>query len=278
MDWGRAKNLIIFFLCLLNVAMFALIYTNNRAYRLTQSRERSITAVLAANDIISYVDIIKTFFPMRQIEMSPPEYDAELLPSIFMRVPENAARSTERNRIIYRNESETLVIDGPAVTYRRYGGGDGGVNLEEAERLCAALLKNLKKIGGAFAADGRVPIETEDGWLFSYRGTYRGYVVNSNSVEITVGADGITRVDFTYYKPVSFVGVRRDICSADEALLTAMRGIKKIRGDKAETLFITGMDVVYHKNLATRATPYYRVFVSGFDAPFLINAYENTIL
>jgi len=278
MDWGKVKKTIIFFLCLLNVSLFGLIYMNNRAYRLTQSRERLIASVLLKNNIICYSEIIKNFSPMRQIEMQPPEYDEDVLLSIFMSAPESAVRSMERSRVIFRNEfEESLIIDGPGVIYKNRGAAGASVTPEEAERLGAELIKKMKKLGGNFIADGP-PTETEDGWLFQYWDNYKGYLINSNSINILINGNGIASVEFTYYKPVSFIGVRREVCSPDEALLTVMHGIRGLYGDYAEPKFILKMDFVYHNNLSTKATPYYRVYVSGLDSPFLINAYENTIL
>ena len=279
MDWEKVKKLIIFFLCLLNISLTGLIYYNNRAYRLTLNHERNIMSVLQQNNIIFYSELIRNFSPMRQIEMQLPEYDHELLLSLFMNDLNSVRQSMERNRIIYRNETETLIIDDSEIIYRnRNGGGVTDISHEEAERTAKDFVQKIRRLGGSFVADTAVPIETEEGLLFQYREMYRGFIINSNYINITINSKGITRVEFSYFKPVAFVGVRRDICSADEALLTVMYGIRNIFGEYTEPKFITRMDIVYHNNLSTRASPYYRIFISGFLEPFLINAYENTLL
>ena len=279
MDWEKAKKLTIFFLCLLNIALFGLIYNNNRAYRLSSSQEQLITSVLQRNNIICYVEVLKNFTPMRQIEMQKSEYDHDLVLDIFVQDKESLRQSMERNRVIYRNENETLTIDDAEISYRnRNDGGTSNITVEEAERIGREFLRSLSKLGGSFVADGNLPAETEEGYLFQFRESYRGYIINSNYAEITVNENGVARVEFMYYKPVFFVGVRREICSADEALLTVMHGIKDSEENGSEPRFITKMDIVYHDNLSFWATPYYRVFVSGFDKPFLINAYENSML
>ena len=280
MDWEKTKRLIVISLCLLNIFLFIFIYNNNNTYRLTTNQEMAITSMLRSNNVICYVDILSNYSPMRQIEMQQAEYDDDALPGIFMRSPETAVRSTERNRVIYRNETETLIIEGPDVIYRNRGAGElAPLSSESNESLCRELIQKIKKTGGNFTAENQTPIETDDGLLFQYRDNFKGYTVNSNYVDIYITEHGIAWVEMKYHKPVSFVGMRRDICSADEALMSVLDSLRLIFGDKMEEpRFITKMDIVYHNNLPTRATPYYRIFVSGFTQPFLVNAYENSVL
>jgi len=216
---------------------------------------------------------------MRYIEMHPAEYDDTVLPDIFMLAPETAVRSVERDRVIYRNDAETLSIDGTEIIYRNRNAGERLASGETGEQICRELIQKINKTGCSFAYEGVTPVVTEDGLLFQFRDNFRGFTINSNYVDIYVKEDGIAWIEMMYYKPVSFVGMRREICSADEALMTVMHNIQATEGGRpAETRFITRMDIVYHNNLQARASPYYRIFVSGYGQPFLINAYENTVL
>ena len=281
MDWNKAKNLILLFLCLLNAALFALIFNNNRAYRLTAAQEQAIRAVLAQNNIIVTGDILRNFSPMRQIEMQAPGFDHDDLIGIFFDNADGLTRSVERDRIRYRNDTETLIIDGSNITYRNRNGGDGTLpSIQEAERLSNQLMQRIRRLGGNFVLDGAVsqPVESEDGLLFRFRGRYRGVLIHSNAVDITVNGNGITRVEFSYLRPVSFVGVRREITSADEALLTVMHSIRNMFGEHREPMYIEKIDLVYYSVLSTNAVPYYRVFIYGLLQPFLVNAYLNSIL
>jgi len=279
LDWVKVKKQILFFLALLNVSLFVLIYVNNRAYSLPQGRQQLITSLLRENNITCYVDILANFSPMRQIEMQPPDYDAGAFVKLLVSDPESIVKSVERNKNIYKNDRETLIIDDTEVSYRnRSGVAEIIISSEDAEIISTELLKKINGLGGNFTADRLNPIETEYGWLFQYKDRYRGYIINSNSLEITVNGNGIASVSYRYLKPAAFIGARREICSADEALLTVMREIKNIYGENMEPKLITRMEIVYHNNFSARATPYYRVHISGRETPFLINAYENTIL
>jgi hypothetical protein len=253
---------------------------------MTSDAVRNITDVLAMNSITLTAKLNRDFSDKSRLETLPFEYDNEQLRNTFMHNPAGSKLSIENNRHIYRNDWESLSINinNGYVAYRNRDITQGIPKLEYAESLCRDFLKKINAIYPDFVSDmpRGLPYETEEGLVFEYRQAYKGYIVNSNFLIITVGENGINRVEFIYARVSGFSREMKSICAPDEALITCMYEIQNIYGNRPVT--IEQMDLVYHqpeavgvKNTPAYATPFYRVFILESVEPILVNAFTNTV-
>lgn len=286
MDSEKAKNITITFLCLLNAVLLLcnILFTDNNRYYMTAEQTSNIIEVLAQNDISLEGKINRSFAPKSRLELYPFEYDNEQLKNMFMQDPSRAKLSIENNRQIYRTDWETLAlnINNGYVVYRNRDIMPGVPDSDYATNLCREFLKKINFLYSDFVSDmpKDTPYQTDEGLVFEFRQTYKGNIINSNFVIITVGENGISRVEFMYARISGFSRDVKNICSADEALFTCLYEIKNIYGEKK--IFIDQIDLVYHqlennKNSPPYATPFYRFYISESIEPILVNAYTNTV-
>jgi hypothetical protein len=288
MDVGYAKNITIFFLFFLNAVLFVcnILFADNNKYYMTNDQLSNITELLEVNNIAFTGKPLRSFSPKGRIEMRQFDYNNEELLEIFMTTPDDAKLSIENNRQIYRTDWESTSINANTgyVLYRNRDVTAGVPDGSYAKKQSAALLKKIRAAYPEFIADMPYgePYESEEGLVFEYRPTYRGYIISSNYLIITVGENGISRAEFIYAGANGFVNEQRSICSPDEVLLTCMHEIKNTYG--GASVSIDKMDLVYHRlentgirSSAVYAAPFYRVYISAETAPLLINAYTNTI-
>jgi len=287
MDTEKAKNITIVFLVLLNAVLLIcnILFTDTNKYSMTAEAAKNITEALSMNNISLTGKLIRDFEPKRRLEMQAFEYDNEQLKNIFMNNPDDAKLSIENNRHIFRTDWESLSINITSgyIVYRNRDIAQGQPDIEYAAKLCREFVKKINAIYPGFVSDNgqNGPYQTEEGLAFEYRQTYKGSIVNSNYLIITVGENGISRAEFMY---AEIAGQNRELTSIyapDEALLTCMHEIKNIFGDKAVT--ITQMDLVYHqlentKNAPANAVPVYRFRLLESTEAILVNAYTNTVL
>lgn len=286
MDSDKARNITIAFLCLLNAVLLIcnILFTDNNRYYMTTEQTNNITEVLAQNNISLTGKINRNFSPKSRLEMHPFEYDNEQLKNTFMQDPSGAKLSIENNRQIYRTDWETLAINinNGYVIYRNRDITPGVPESDYATNLCREFLKKINLIYSDFISDmsNDVPYQTDEGLVFEFRQTHKGNIINSNYVIITVGENGISRVEFMCAQVLGFSRDLKSICSADEALFTCMYEIKSIYGERK--ISIDQIDLVYHqlettKNSTPYATPFYRFYISESIEPILVNAYTNTV-
>lgn len=288
MDSTKAKNIVITFLCLLNAVLLILniMYTDNYRYKMTNEQVKNISEALKLNNISLYGKLNRSFSPKSRLEMHPYEYDDELLKGIFMLNPDNAKLSIENNRQVYRTDWEALWVNVNTgyVAYRNRDITPGTPDFDYASGLCRDLIKKINALYSNFISDmpDDTPYQTDEGLVFEFRQTYKGYIINSNFILVTVGENGISRVEFMCARISGFSREKKSIYAEDQALLTCMYEIKNIYGDKAVS--INQIDLVYHqqesngtKNSPIYTTPFYRVYISESIEPILVNAYTNTV-
>ncbi|MDR1687021.1 MAG: hypothetical protein LBS21_00210 [Clostridiales bacterium] len=288
MDVSYAKKITIIFLFFLNAVLFVcnILFADNNKYYMTNDQFTNITELLEVNNISFTGKAMRSFAPKGRIEMKPFNYNNEELLEIFMTTPDDAKLSIENNRQIYRTDWESISINANTgyVLYRNRDVTAGVPDGTYAKNQSAALLKKIRASYPDFISDmpyGQ-PYESEEGLVFEYRPTYRGYIISSSYLIITVGENGISRAEFIYAQADGFVNEQRSICSPDEVLLTCMHEIKNTYAGAGVS--IDKMDLVYHRlentgirSAAIYAAPFYRVYISADTAPLLINAYTNTI-
>ncbi len=244
---------------------------------LSKEKERASINVLSANKISLYTDLVKSFAPKAHIQMTKYNYDLEALSKLFFKSTEPAEVTEEFNKTILRAGSEMISLQYGYVFYQNEN-GTGNVNLkkEEVTALCESYIKGAGSEFNGFVLDRYAPME--DGYYVGYRDNFKNFLIYSNYFEFYVTEKGIVQAELSYSVPVGFSGRKREICSADEALLTFMQSNRF----NSKEVFINKMDIVYYQeenpleeDLTINAVPCYRIYVENFNEPFLINAYLN---
>jgi len=287
MDTEKAKNITLACLVFLNAVLLVcnMLFTDINRYRMTTDTLKDITEVLLNNGISVNAALNRDFSPKARLEMQASVYDNEQLKNIFMQDATGSQLNIENNRHIYRNDTESLSINltNAYVVYRNRDIPPDIPDAQYAAALCRELLKKVTKIYPGFVSDmpQNIPYQTDEGLIFEYRQTYKGYIVNSNYLIITVNSGGVSRVEFMYARVLGLYSGARSICSPDEAFLTCMYEIKNIYGERP--VAIERVDLVYHqfetadaKEGFIYAEPFYRIYISESIEPVLINAYTNT--
>jgi len=278
MEWEKAKNYILLFFVLLNLALGGLLFMESRRYSMTPEREQAIMTILNQNNITMDTALLRRFAPMRAMSIYGFYYDTDELVSIFFG---NAAvqRTTNFRGYVVTRRPAVLEISNGFVTYNnpRGRGEISELTQAEAQRVADIFIR-------ANWPDFRLDIVySGDDWLLlSYRQVYRGHKIHSNFIEILVTEEGIVRVEMQYGRVHGWESPdQQPIVSPDEALLTF---VQRIRGHaQIAPITITHMDLVYFLEEGStepyvlhRAVPFYRVFVAGEGSdPFLINAFTN---
>jgi len=295
MQWERAKTYLIIFFIILNIGLFGLILFEERRYTMTQEQERTIRAVLAANNINVYTTL-RRFPPMQPLEVSGFYYDIEQLLAIFFENPEQVPRDPfgdERpddmlHYIFVHNNKRLEISNGFISFYNPYGmenpnnpalsNDNGTLNRDVARSMTNAFIQTYFR---NFVEDQVFEIGSE--LRISYRQEYRGRIVQSNFIEFSISNTGITHIDMRFGRVMGHSGTTRMLYAPDEVLLTFMQRVSAIAVDTP--FFISHMDLVYYQEYTSNlpdtsslAFPFYRIFIQGNDMPFMINAFYNTIL
>ena len=292
MEWERAKSYILIFFLLLNIALGALLFAENRRYTMTGDQERLIRTVLAQNNITIYRIPIRQFPPMRPIEVTGFSYDHEALLQIFFTNPQ-AVEHIETNRLghyIYQYGDSRLQISDGFVEYRNPDGFGqmrhhilftqlpSEITYDSARRITDTFIYNHFP---DFVPDGS--FDDGDNIRIIYRQKYRGVLVHSNTIELLVTPVGIQQIEMQFGEILGYAGSPLMIFSPDEALFAFTQRVRHITQNAP--MDITRMDLVYFQEYISdqpgpyQAIPFYRVFTRcNGDQPFLINAFTNGVI
>lgn len=283
MDWSKAKNIIIIFLIVINsMLMFVFVYSNDNN-SLTSEREKAIIKLLNKEDIQLQSEIPKNSTPMPMVSLTYKENDIEELKHIFFGTAEDVKRSVEANSTILKKDNRMLTIENSMITYINEGNKDTIKNFDEtsAKAIVEQFIKNdLKSKYSKYKFHSTSILN--NGYSFKYYETYNGYALYSNYMKFDVTNKGIESIQIDKYEPVGILGIDRDICSADEALLTF---IYKMREKKHnESIIIDKIELGYKleeklkKSTKGRAIPCYRISIKNNNKIYYINAYTNILI
>ena len=284
MEWERAKTYILLFFVLLNLILGGLLLAENRRYTLTPEREQEIVAIMYRNNITMDARLLRRFPPMRAMYVGGFYYNRDQLVEIFFGETDVARVFGPRGYIITSDNGQ-LVLDHGWISYDNPSGHGSredwmqSLNQTQAQRLT-----------DAFVSDHWSDFELDDivvgyDWLrLSYRQVYRGYMIHTNFIEVTVTVRGIVRVEMQFGQVIETQRERQPIAAPDEVLLTF---VQRIRDHVQDTpMVVTHMDLVFFQEEGSsnpegryRLEPFYRIFIDGDEGdPFLINAFTNKII
>ncbi|MCL2361219.1 MAG: hypothetical protein FWC73_05350 [Defluviitaleaceae bacterium] len=284
MEWERAKTYILLFFVLLNLILGSLLLMERRRYTLSPQREQEIALIMERNNISMEASLMRRFPPMRVMWVGGFHYDRNQLVEIFFQDTE-LTRVFGPNGYVVTSDNGKLLLDQGFISYDNpmgHGGRDDWLpSLEQAQ---------AQDLTDAFVSTHWPDFELDDvvigsNWLrLSYRQVYRGYMVHTNFIEITVTTRGIIRVEMQFGHVLTVERERQPITAPDEVLLTF---IQRMRGHALDTpIVVTHMDLVYFQDEGSpdpegryRLEPYFRIFIDGDEGdPFLINAFTNEII
>ncbi|MCL2372104.1 MAG: hypothetical protein FWC78_01710 [Defluviitaleaceae bacterium] len=287
MEWDKAKNIVLIFFILLNIGLGVLLFFEHNRYTIGGEQERIIRAVLGQNNISMYTSPVRRFPPMRPLNVSGFYYDIDQIKEIFFADPASVIKVEDYHRYHFTGEDSRLIISNGFIffdTHRQYGLNDSGRNISSisvqiAQDITRQFVNDKLDdfiLDSVFQEEGEVRVV--------FRQMYRGQVVHSNFVEFFVTEYGIRQVEMQFGTILGHGGTSFMIFSPDEVLLTFAQ--------RADVFFHGEPQVIIHMDLAYLpeymisdqygtiypAVPFYRIFVIGFERPFLINARTNDIL
>jgi len=293
MEWERAKNYLIVFFLLLNIALGFLLFTENRRYTMAGEQERLIRRVLSQNNISIYWMPMRHFPPMRPLNVTGYYYDVEALLHIFFPNPEDVERQERFGRQVFLyNDSWMEIING-FVSFETPNGfrqdyDDAAIDAVYQE-LTDGNVTRLTDIFinshfPDFVPDSIVQLYNSEnirvGVRIIYRQEYRGMLIHSNFIEFLVTSVGIQEIEMEFGQVLGHTGSPRVIFSPYEALLAFTQRVSHITQDRP--MFIEHMDLVYFLEYFSdqpgpyHAVPFYRIFTRcEGERPFLINAFTN---
>jgi len=279
-EWEKAKSILLVLFILINVVLFGLTLAENRRYTLTAEREALVRSVLARHDITVETDITRRFAPMRSLRISGYYYNHDELVGIFFDDPTRVLHTQTAFSDEFTKDEAELFIAGGFITYinaARMYSGENNITREQARVIGDAFISEHFP---DFIYDEYFRPHSDAGQLLVYHQFYRGHRVYSNFIELLVTPKGITEADMQFGRIHGWDGPERVIFAPDEVLLTFLQRVDTLR----MPVTITNMDIVYflefiyasdERDSLHRAIPFYRIFIEGFEMPFLINAYTN---
>lgn len=276
MEWEKAKKFVIILLVCLNVVLAMLYQNQQKEHTMSASQEKAVFEVLSKNGITMYTDLITEYAPMRRLVCKKVLYTKERLEQIFFEGKKTVVIPSD-GRILYRGDDNILTMQGSkGEMFYDVSVGKEHLTKEQATDQAEVYMKQLQKAFQSFVLYGTQ--EQENGYCVKFYQKYDGQYIFSNYIFVYVSKDGIYRTEFCYHPIESYVGERKDIFYADEALLTFMRKWQEINPKQNAT--IQRMDLGYmaieqngSADGSSYAVPCYMISVMEYPQPFLINAY-----
>ena len=286
MDWNRVKSIFIYILIAINIGLFALNYKEGQKYTLTSEQERAVYELLSNNNIGIYTDLIKKFNPMRQLAVTTPVFDNDSIRGTFFDQDEEIRITVDFDQTVFKSESKTVTLYGNILVFDCPNGTGKLENFtkKEAAEYAESFNDNL-----TFDSKNNIKLEKvseyEKGYMVYFNELYGKNSVFCSSREVYVTENGIISMRAEFYNIEGYIGEKRQICSCDEALLTVLYAIKNSNNEMPTGAYIEKIELGYDLQVQSdisqvntlKLVPCYRVFISGFEKPFIIDAYTNTL-
>ena len=286
MDWEKIKKIFIYILVLVNIGLFTTNYKNTQKYTMTAEEEKAVFKLLSDNNIGVYTNLIKNSPPMRQAAVTVPVFTTEEIRSMFFSPDEEVKITVDFDSVEFKGNEKDVTVTGNSIHFVSEN-GTGNITeigrkkaFDEAEKF----IESLRITEGRETVPETVRNEN-DGYRVYFSESFGGEKIFCSFAEVYVTEKGVKEADFTFYDAEGYVGEKKQICSSDEALLTVMYEIKSI-SDMPKGTYIEkierGYDFGNENDIADisviKLVPCYRIYVSSFNEPFIVNAYTNTIM
>lgn len=286
MDWEKIKKIFIYILVLVNIGLLTVNYKNTRKYTMTSDEEKAVFKLLSDNNIGVYTNLIKNSPPMRQAAVTVPAFTNEEIRNVFFSSDEEMKITVDFDSVEFKSSEKEVTVSGNSIHFvSQNGTGEiNGIGRKKAFDMAEDFIESLDITKGRTIEAETVRSEN-DGYRVYFSESFGGEKIFCSFVEVYVTEKGVEEADFTFYDTEGYIGEKRQICSSDEALLTVMYEIKSI-SDLPSGTYIEkierGYDFGGENDIADvsviKLVPCYRVYVSSFNEPFIVNAYTNTIM
>jgi regulatory protein YycI of two-component signal transduction system YycFG len=272
MDWNKAKNLTILFLCMLNIFLGSILFANATNYVLSQSSQDLIVSLLSKNNITLYTNMIKDYKPMKNILLKPYLFDDTELTKLFF-VDTSFESVSTKDGMFYNNDFSQLYVANNYFVYESIIDID---TLDIFQNSDNEFINYFSTIIPNLFLD-RI-FDDSDGFILKYRQKYNNHIIESNYLNIYVYNDGILKVESNYSEPIFFDDVTQEISSPDQSLFVLMQYLRSQYEDK--DIFVNRIDIVYFdaSDDFTLASPHYRFYTSVSNTAILIDAYNSVLV
>jgi len=286
MNSERIKKIFIYMLIAINVCLFYLNYQNRQKYTLSSAGEKAVYQVLSSNGIGMYTNIIRHSYPMRRLSVSIPSFDNDALKKRFFDTDEEVKISLEFDKTMLMSEKKNITLQSNSLSYScpEGSGKISGFGRDTARKAADEFIQKLILSGNNEVSLEKVTSDNNV-YTFVYSESYKKDKLFCSNKTVTVSESGVIKADAKYYTAMGLWGSKQNICSCDEALLTMLHEVKKqnidISGMYVENIEL-GYDFEHSLESADisgiRLVPCYRIYLSGMEAPVIINAYTNTVI
>ena len=285
MEWEKAKNIVILLLVILNIGLFGLKITEKNQYRMSVREQEAAAEVLAARGMTLSCDWVLEHAPMRELAVTIPAMDINDWRDRLFAEDETVTLQVDFDRSFLHSESQILMLANNQLSLMSEGNGAvEPFTQENAQAVAEAFLQMASPQEGNLSLGD---VEAGDGYyIFTYYNMYKGYALYSCFRKITVTPAGVTAYFATYYNTQGFTSEKKSICSAAEALLTLCYELEAQEENAGGPYVVEeislGYDFMDEQTVEAGNTltmvPCYFVRVSGFDDPFIIQAYTNQLI
>ena len=285
MEWGKAKNITIIFLLILNILLGFLIFRNSKKYNLDDKQINNINLLLEQYNIKLNTQLIDKYEPIKELDLDIKKYDDKDLQNIFFMGDGEITSRWDRFSLVYEKEDEILAIDNNIVNYsNNIDNGENINNLDEAKKLCDEFIENMGQKGKGYSFD--LSKERDGNYILEYRQSINDIIIYNNSLIFMVNEKGIRNIDYAYSLPTGYSGDLREINSIDQILFTFT---VEIRNERDKPIDIDKIDLIYYSHRKDDKNddkinnyPAYRIYYSyEGESPchnlMIINAYTSEI-
>lgn len=287
MNWSKAKNIIIVFLIAINIMLLIVSLHNNDRNVLTSEREKAIVKLLNQNGIEVASDIPPNYPSLPTISLTYKDNDSEELKKIFFGDADDVKRSVEFNSTVFKKDNDTLVLKDTSITYtnkdNKYNSNIKDMEQETAKKMADQFIKNKLSSRYYNYQFHSINAVYDKYYVITYYDYYGKYKLFSNYIKFYISGNIIDNIEIVKYDPTGAVGIDKEICSSDEALMTFMYECIESNDDKKE-IYIDNIELGYileektKKGENVRAIPCYLISEKGKEKVYYINAYTNTLI
>jgi hypothetical protein len=288
MRWGKALNILIILLVLLNAFMLGMNYQKEiRTYQLSPKRMGWIVDLLNANGVKLKADLPESFTPKDIIWLEPREYTSIQRDALVKNVLgeegvtitiENSAQIYEQGSRIYSHNAKTLAFKGSTVIYQNSGIAKKAPTKKKQEflRIGEEFIANID-LFSRFQRPQMEYIDTEYGAKIKYYTVYKNQPIFDSYVELHIADEGVLYACIHELSVVEEDKQKRPIYPVDEVLMGLLDTFQEFCIES-----ITHIEIGYAMEeewglhiLKEEAIPVYKILVEGLDEALFVNAYTN---
>lgn len=279
MNLKKSKNYTITFLILLNLILLLFNIVNNKKNHLSDTQISAITEVLSKDGISIETELPEQFEPSPQYSAKSASYDLLELQNIFFQGSESVKRTEEFDKTIFSSPDASLSIQNGVILYENTQPADGySYNKNDITELCSFYTSKLNGHYSNLTLDKYTDFGGYSTVL--YTDSINGGKIYSNYLLAYVYNDMTYSIKAAYNEFPELVGEKIEICSADEALFIFCNSFKKLYD--ISNIVIESMDLGYYtadnySSTFVNLIPHYRIFITGDETPYYVNAYTSSM-